>query len=140
MTSVAALYTPEVLALATGLSRYPLSDNLSLRGEARSPTCGSAVTVGLALDAAGRIAAVGLRAHACAIGQAAAAIFADAAVGKDRAGLREAEVALARWLAGEGDAPDWPGLTAIAPARAYPARHPAILLAWRAALAALPTA
>ena len=140
MASVAALYTPEVLALATGLSRYPLTDDLSLRGDARSATCGSTVTVGLALDSAGRIKAVGLRAHACAIGQAAAAIFAEAAIGENRADLLQAEASITQWLAGNVAGPGWPGLTAIAPARAYPARHPAILLAWRAALAALPTA
>jgi NifU-like protein involved in Fe-S cluster formation len=139
VASVAALYTPEVLALATGLARYPLTQALELEGEARSPTCGSAVTLGLTLTPDGRIAAMGLRAHACAIGQAAAAIFAAAAPGKDRGALVAAEAGIARWLTGTADMPDWPGLSAIAPARTYPARHGAILLAWRAALAALPT-
>jgi hypothetical protein len=35
--------------------------------------------------------------------------------------------------------PDWPGLTAIAAARDYPARHGAIMLAWQAARQLLPT-
>ena len=44
---------------------------------------------------------------------------------------------LEAWLAGEAHPPDWPGLAPIEPARAYPARHGAMLLPWKAALAAL---
>ena len=44
---------------------------------------------------------------------------------------------LEAWLAGEAHQPDWPGLAPIEPARAYPARHGAMLLPWKAALAAL---
>ena len=139
MSSAAALYTPEVLGLATGLARYPLLDDLPLRGQARAPVCGSTVELGLDLTADGTIARAGIKAHACAIGQAAAALFAQSAAGQGRAEL-EAELArIEAWLAGPDAAlPDWPGLGAIAAARAYPARHGAILLPWKAALAALP--
>lgn len=141
MASVAVLYTPEVLGLATSLARFPITDTLDLRGQARSASCGSTLTVALALDDAGKIAQVGLAAHACAIGQAAAAIFAQAAIGQTAQDIRHAEQAIAAWLAGaNGDdpakRPDWPGLQAIAPAWGYPARHGAILLGWRAALVA----
>jgi NifU-like protein involved in Fe-S cluster formation len=44
------------------------------------------------------------------------------------------------WLDDEGPAPDWPDLTLVAPARAYPARHGAMLLPWKAAAAALSSA
>lgn len=138
MASSAALYSPEVLALATGLSAYPWDEALPLKGEARSRSCGSTLLLGLALDDAGRIARLGLRAHACAIGQAAAAIFAAAAPGRGGAEVREGSAALSAWLAGEGPMPDWPGLSAIAPARGYPARHGAITLAWQAASEVLP--
>ena len=136
--SSAALYNAEVLGLATSLADYPMTDDLPLRGSARAVTCGSTIELGLAIDAAGVITEVGMRAQACAIGQAAAAIFAANVHGKDR---RELEVALAKleqWLAA-GDLPDWRGVAAIAAARDYPARHGAILLAWRAALVALAT-
>ena len=53
--STAALYTPEVLALATGLAQWPLDAGLPLRGEARSPVCGSEIAMGLALDPAGAV-------------------------------------------------------------------------------------
>ncbi len=136
MSSAATLYSPQVLALATSLSRYPLNETLTLRGAARSATCGSAIELGLICTSAGSIERLGLRAHACAIGQAAAALFADSALGKDQAQLAHAESQIEAWLAG-GALPEWAGFTAIAAARDYPARHGAILLAWRAALVAL---
>jgi NifU-like protein involved in Fe-S cluster formation len=137
VASATALYTPEVLALATGLSRYPLSDDLPLRGSARSQSCGSMIELGLALDGS-RIARVGLRPHACAIGQAAAAIFAEGVVGMSLAEVAEGGRQVAHWLTG-GALPDWPGIGVIATVTAYPARHGAVLLPWRAALSALPT-
>lgn len=137
MASAAVLYSGEVLALATELARYPMVEDLPLRGHARSRSCGSTLEMGLVLDAAGRIERLGLRASACAVGQASAALFARAAVGLTEEDLVKAEAALDRWLAGEGPLPDWPGLAAIAPAAAYPARHGAITLAWKAARNAL---
>lgn len=133
----AALYTPAVLAAAAGLAVFPWDDALPLTGEARSRACGSTLALALAVDAAGRITRVGLRPHACAIGQAAAHAFAAAAPGRDRAEIAAARAAIGQWLAGEGALPDWPGLDVIAAAQAYPSRHGAIVLAWDAALAAL---
>jgi NifU-like protein involved in Fe-S cluster formation len=79
--SAAKLYTPQVLALATGLAGYPFDPKAALLGEARSPTCGSSIKLSLAVDAAGVITTVGLTAHACAIGQASAMVFAEGALG-----------------------------------------------------------
>ena len=137
--ATAALYTPEVLGLATSLSDFPWSGGFSLQGEARSKSCGSSLSLGLTTDDAGRISGIGLKSQACAIGQAAAAIFANAACGRTAAEIHGASEAIERWLAGTGDMPDWPGLTAIAPARDYPGRHGAILLAWKAARDILPS-
>lgn len=139
MATTAALYTPEVLALATSLAEFALDDDLELRGATRSPACGSTLELGLALGGDERIARIGLKAHACAIGQAAAAIFAKAAPGRTRADLAASLSELEAWLAGGAPMPSWPGLETIAAARSYPARHGAMLLAWRAALDALPT-
>lgn len=138
MATAAKLYTPEVLALATALAEHPWDDALPLQGQARSKSCGSTITLGLALGDDGRIRRVGARAHACAIGQAAAAIFARGAPGRDARDIHAADAAIAVWLAGEGDLPDWPGFEAIAPALAYPGRHGAIRLAWQAARDMLP--
>src|SRR5690606_35229214 len=99
------------------------------------PTCGSTLALDVATDEAGRIAGLGMKVRACAVGQAAAAIFARHAPGRDRAEVQAALLALEAWLAGEGEVPDWPDLAIIAPAKAYSARHGAMLLPWKAALA-----
>lgn len=140
MASATALYTPQVLALATSLAACPITADLPLQGSARSAACGSSLTVGLALDEAGRVARIGLAAHACAIGQAAAAIFAAAAQGRDQADITAALTEIEGWLAGQGCLPGWPGLDAIAAAQAFPARHGALLLPWKAARGALSSA
>lgn len=132
----AVLYTPEVLGLTVELSRFPLTDDLLLRGEARSAACGSAIALGIATDAQARVTKVGIRSQACAIGQAAAAIFAGAASGRTAEQIQAAGRAIAHWLAGDGALPDWPGLSAIAAARDYPARHGAVMLPWKAAMQA----
>ncbi len=138
MASAGALYTPEMLALATGLANYPLDDAMPLRSEARSKSCGSTIEVGVATDATGAIERIGLRAHSCAVGQAAAALFAAHAPGLDRSRVEAAHDDIAAWLAGTDNVvPDWPGLAILDAARSYPARHGAIMLAWRAALTAL---
>ena len=139
MASAALLYTPEVLSLATSLAKWPWDAAMTFQGEARSPTCGSTIAVGLSLAPDGRIEGIGLRVHACAIGQGSAAIFAAAVPGLDRAAIARSEQAIEQWLRGIAPLPDWPQLAQIAAAQDYSARHGAILLPWKAALAALPS-
>jgi NifU-like protein involved in Fe-S cluster formation len=130
------LYTPEILALAVELANYPLRPELALRGEARSRSCGSMVEAGF--ETTGDVVgSVGLRVVACAIGQAAAAIFARAAAGTTSDAIAATGQELERWLGSNAPQPDWPGIGMLDPARAFPARHGAILLPWKAALAAL---
>ncbi|WP_095010903.1 iron-sulfur cluster assembly scaffold protein [Tsuneonella mangrovi] len=135
--SGASLYTPELLALAVSLADYPLSPDLPLTGSARSRTCGSTLTMALECDASGRIVRLGMQVAACAVGQAAAALFAAKAAGADRSHIAATLAEFESWLAGEGDLPDWPGLAPLVPARTYPARHGAMVLPWKAALDAL---
>ena len=132
-----ALYTPAILALAVELGDHPLTAALPLRGEAHSRVCGSRVVLGLATDRAGLIRDVGARVTACAIGQSAAALFLRAAAGKSAGEIADALGELEAWLASGEPLPAWPDLALLAPARAHPARHAAILLPWKAALAAL---
>lgn len=139
MASAKVLYTPEVLGLATSLARFRLDDTLVLRADARSRSCGSTLTLGLAFDAAGHVETVGLRSQACAIGQASAAIFAEAVAGRSADDILATARALEAWLGGEGDLPEWPGLAAIAAARDYPGRHGALMLPWTAAVQLLST-
>jgi NifU-like protein involved in Fe-S cluster formation len=139
MAAATTLYSQPVLALATSLSDWPWDQALPMQATVRSKSCGSTLALGVSLDSGGCIARLGMKAQACAIGQAAAAIFAQAAPGRNAADIEIAARELAAWLAGEGPMPDWPELELLDPARAYPARHAAILLAWQAARQLLPT-
>lgn len=125
----APLYNREILALAVALADCPRLPAPGRSGELRAPLCGSRTMLDLTFDQNGRIDRVGLHVEACALGQAAATLFARGAPGKDAADLAAMHIALAAWLGGTGDAPpDWPGIAVLAPARDYPARHAAILL------------
>jgi len=136
--SAARLYTPELLGLAVELAGHPPLATASAHGEARSATCGSTLALDMMLDREGRIEALGMKVRACAVGQAAAAIFARHAPGQDAAALARTQRAVAHWLAdAQAPAPDWPDIAMLDPARAFPGRHGAILLPWNAALAAL---
>jgi len=133
----AKLYSPALLGLATELARFPLDDSLPLRAEARSRSCGSVITVGLALGPAQEIARIGMQVSACAIGQASAALMAQSAVGTASARIVQTTSQLEAWLAGQGPLPDWPGIAVLTPALAHPGRHGALLLPWTAACSAL---
>lgn len=135
--AVRGLYSAEILAKAMELAAHPWSAGATWQGAARSRSCGSAIELSIETDKAERITAVGVRPHACAVGQAAAAVFVASALGRDRDEIALARAAIADWLAGAGSQPDWPGIEVLGPALAYPARHAAILLAWDAALMAL---
>lgn len=133
----AKLYSPELLALATGLAQFPLRPDLPLRAETRSRTCGSAITLGLAVDDNAHVIRIGMQVSACAIGQASAMLLARNAAGAQIDDIAATAAALERWLAGEGVLPAWPGLDVLTPALAHTARHGALLLPWTAARTAL---
>jgi NifU-like protein involved in Fe-S cluster formation len=137
----APLYTIEILRLAASLPEPRRLKRVDGSASKRSPTCGSTVTLEVQLDADGRIEALSHQVHACAFGQASAALVALAAAGRTPQEVRSAFEQLAAWLAGErGDPPDWPGFAALAPARSRTSRHGAILLPLQALAAALGSA
>jgi NifU-like protein involved in Fe-S cluster formation len=136
----APLYTTEILRLATSLHEpHPLAREDG-RAELRSPTCGSRVAVGVQLDGDGRVEAVSQQVHACAFGQASAALLEQGAIGRTRSEVEAARDQLAAWLDGDDAAPAWPGLGALAPARSRRSRHGAILLPFRTLAAAIEAA
>lgn len=129
----AALYNSTILRLAASIPHDARLPNAQGSAERRSPVCGSRVTVDVALDEQGRVAALGQEVRACALGQASASLMGAHALGRSAQELAEARDALTAFLAGERDDPgDWPGLDIFVPARAYPARHPSIRLAFEA--------
>ena len=132
----APLYTPELLGLAVRLAEWPWREDYPLKGGARSRTCGSTVTITLAVSGQ-RIIELGLKVSACAVGQAAASIFAGGVAGRSEADIRRTRDGLGEWLAEGGIMPDWPNLAALQSALPHHGRHGAILLPWNAALDAL---
>lgn len=134
----APVYTPEILRLAASLEAPRSLERIDGRAELRSPTCGSTIAIAVTLDEAGRVTGLSQTVSACAFGQASAALLERAATGQSRNEVREARNALADWLDGKREDPGgWPGLAALAPARTKTGRHGAILLPFRALLAAL---
>jgi NifU-like protein involved in Fe-S cluster formation len=136
----APLYTTEILRLAASLKEPHHLEREDGRSELRSPTCGSTIAVSVQLDSEGRIEALSQRVHACAFGQASAALLERGALGRGRSEVKDTRDRLAAWLEGSADEPDWPGITALAPARSRKSRHGAILLPFRALLAAMESA
>lgn len=139
MNSAAAqsLYSHDILRLTSSL---PHDDRLAEPqgcATCRAPLCGSEMTVDVKLDDAGQIAAIAIRARACAMGQAAAAIVREQAVGHDKADIVGIRDNLVQILAGDSLSLAWPALEAFARARDYPARHGAILLPFETLLAAM---
>ena len=131
------LYTPEILGLAVELAQYPRLDTPDGSAEVRSRTCGGTLALDVACNPLGQVDAIGLNVSACAIGQASAAIFARQACGRGPEEMLAALGEIETWLDTGEALPRWPGIATLAPAQAFPARHGAILLPWRAAVDAL---
>jgi NifU-like protein involved in Fe-S cluster formation len=134
----APLYTIDILRLASDLPARCALEREDGRAELRSQTCGSVVAVAVTLDVDGRVEALDLEVQACAFGQASSALMVRSAAGRTPDEVAEAVTALTDWLEGNrADAGAWPGLEALAPARSRRSRHGAILLPFRALLAAI---
>ena len=132
----APLYTREILRLAASIPHLARFEEIS-GVEVRSPTCGSRVRVAVAMDG-DRVASLRQAVEACAFGQASAALMGAEAQGKTAADARAAIDRIEAWLAGDDAAVTaWPGLAVLDPARPRTARHGAILLPFRALLAAI---
>lgn len=135
------LYTVEILRLAASIPHLRALNRPQGRSEIRSPTCGSTVSVEVMLDDRGRVAELGQQVQACAFGQASAALMGAHAIGRQAPEIERALAEFTAWLEGSRDDPGaWPGLHALAPARSRRARHGAMLLPFRALLAAIDAA
>jgi len=135
----APLYTTEILRLAASLSEPHQLERENGRAELRSPTCGSRISLAVQLDNEGRVAALSQQVHACAFGQSSAALMEQGALGRSAGEVGQALAKLSDWLGGSDVEPGW-GLAALAPARSRKSRHGAILLPFRALLAAMDSA
>ena len=132
-----ALYNRDILRLAASLVAGDRLETPDGTAESRSPICGSRIQADVAFAPDGKIAAIALRANACALGQASAAILRVHAAGADVVTIADMRAGIAGGLSGKAEMPKlWPELALLAPAKDYPSRHAAILLPYDALLAA----
>ncbi len=135
------LYSSRILALAAGLPKTARLETPTATAKRRSPLCGSTVTVDLRLED-GRVTDFAQDVKACALGQAAASIVAEAIIGLTEREVRAGRDALGAMLKENGPVPPAPfdGLEVLEPARDYKNRHASIMLAFDATLDAFETA
>ena len=134
----APLYTIEILRLAASLPDPEQIERVDGSASERSPTCGSTIVTEVQLGGDGCIEAISQQVTACAFGQASAALVAKSAVGRSREDIDAALADLSDWLSGGNDSPSsWPKIATLAPARSRKSRHGAILLPFKALLAAM---
>ncbi|MEM7740900.1 MAG: iron-sulfur cluster assembly scaffold protein [Pseudomonadota bacterium] len=107
-------------------------------GRRVSKVCGSEVEVDLQLDE-GHISDFALRVKACALGQASASLMANKLKGSTPSDLRALTPIMEAMLREGGPPPDgrFAHLEALAPIKAYPARHASTLLIFGAVVDAL---
>jgi NifU-like protein involved in Fe-S cluster formation len=131
------LYNRDILRLAASLVPDDRLENPDGVAEVRAPLCGSRIIAELAFTPDRKIGAVALRASACALGQASAAILRANAVGMDVDAIATIRTQIFDMLtAGEQPPPIWADLVLLSPAKDYASRHAAILLPYDAVLAA----
>jgi NifU-like protein involved in Fe-S cluster formation len=130
------LYTRDILRLAASIPHQAALADPQGIAALRSPTCGAMMTVAVTLGDDGRVAALSQSVSACAFGQATAALLGQGAIGRDEQEARAALDAVQCWLSGD-DVDPWPGFDALEPARTKAGRHGAIMLPFRALLAAI---
>ncbi len=139
--AIHTLYTRDILRLAGAISRVGRLAAPEGTASRTSRVCGSSMTVEVALAEDGRIADYAQQLRACAFGQASAALFAEAALGRSAEEIAAGQAALAGFL--DGGAPPtgvWEAFRRLEPVRPVRARHGAVLLPFETTLAALQAA
>lgn len=137
-TDLIQLYSKRILALAADMPLTGLIEGANGAAKARSPLCGSTVSVELR-EEGGRVAAFRQDVKACALGQASASVLGGAVLGRSREEIASGREALRAMLKDGAPPPAAPfdGLEVLEPAKDYRNRHASILLAWDATLQAL---
>jgi NifU-like protein involved in Fe-S cluster formation len=127
------LYSAKILKAAANMPRAGRLAHPDASAEKVSKLCGSRVTVDVALED-GRIADYAQEVKACALGQAAAAIMGEHAIGATVQEIESARDALRAMLKSGGPPPEgrFADLAMLAPVKDYPPRHASTLLAFEA--------
>ena len=137
-TDLIKLYSSRILALAADIPHQGRLDSPEATVKRRSPLCGSTVTVDVVVEG-DVLTQLGQDVKACALGQAAAAVAGDAAVGATLAQITKGRDQLQDMLKGKGGVPDAPfdGFEVLSPAVEYKNRHASILLSMQAIVEAM---
>ena len=131
------LYSLEILRLATSLPHNETVETPHSSATCRAPLCGSEMTVDVVIDDSNNIAALAIRAKACALGQASAAVLRNKALGRNASQIRSVSDSLRFALQqGKGDLV-WAELEPFRYASDFSARHGAIMLPFDTLIAAL---
>lgn len=136
------LYSARILRLAAELPHAGRLVAPEGTGERVARLCGSRATVDVTLDGAGRVRDFAQDVKACALGQAAAGVVGQVAIGASLAEIAEAQSATVAMLksGGEGPVGRFEGLRALRQVADYPARHASTLVALDALLEAVTVA
>lgn len=125
-----SLYSGRILELAANIPLVGRLAHAEGTAERVSRICGSTIIVDLCLRD-GCISDFAQDVHACALGQASAAILGRVIIGRRRAEIEAARDALRAMLTQGGPVPPPPfdGYEVLIPARAFANRHASIMLA-----------
>ena len=137
-TDLIKLYSQQILGLAANMPHTTRLAAPDATASMRAPLCGSTVTIDVQIKN-GVLIALGQDVKACALGQAAASVLGQAAIGQDIQSLVRARDQLSAMLSGDGPVPDPPfeGFEVLTAARGFKNRHASILLAANAVVEAM---
>lgn len=132
-------YSNDVLALAADIPHIGRLAAPDATAHKVSRICGSELTLDIQRGEEGTIANLGLEVKACALGQAAASVFARNAIGASADEIIAGRDQLKAMLQEGGPAPEgrFAELGVLGPAAGYRQRHGSILLAFEAAVEAM---
>ena len=135
------LYSSRILALASSIPNLGHLPSPQGAARKRAPLCGSVVGVELTLEN-GRVKEFAQDVRACALGQAAASVVGASVIGRTADEIQAGRDALWDMLRKGAEPPPSPcdGFKALLPARQHDNRHPSIMLAIEASLAAIENA
>lgn len=133
------LYSARILMLAANLPHAGRLAAPEGTGERVAKLCGSRATVDVTLDEAGRVEDFAQDVKACALGQAAAGVLGQHAIGASVQEITEARDAVFAMLKAGGDGPSgrFEDLRVLKQVADYPARHASTLVAVEATLEAV---
>lgn len=134
---VECLYQETIKSLAASIRRDRPLKSYDFSIAKRSKLCGSEVTLDARLQEDHKIAEIGYKTKVCLLGMASTALVVTQAPGCSAQDLQTVANQLTRLLAGERDVvfeSPWQDLSIFKAALAFPERHSAILLPFKALL------